>query len=88
MIGAARRYRELLTQLLLEREEKGEAWLEADESRFVEELDRCWWAMTDAEQDEVERTLADEAWANAPVDLSFEDVRIERGQQTFPRKAA
>jgi hypothetical protein len=88
MIGAARRYRELLTQLLLEREEQGEAWLEADESRFVEELDRCWWAMTNAEQAEVEGAFADEPLANAPVELSFEDVRIERGQKAFPRKAA
>jgi hypothetical protein len=44
MIGAARRYRELFTGLLIERELEGGTLPEEIESHHVEELDRCWWA--------------------------------------------
>jgi len=38
MIGAAKRYRELVTRLLIERELAGGSLSEEHESRFVEEL--------------------------------------------------
>lgn len=49
------RYKELLDRLVAERERHGGSlpvWLE---SRLVEDLDRCWWELTVAEQDEIER---------------------------------
>jgi hypothetical protein len=87
VIGAARRYREMLTSLLMEREIAGGSLPEEDESRYVEELDRCWWAMSDADQQEVERAIAGDPVA-APAQLDLEDVRVERGQRDPPRKAA
>ena len=57
MIGAAKRYRELLATLLVERELAGGSLSEEEESRCVEDLDRCWWAMTDSEQSETERVI-------------------------------
>jgi hypothetical protein len=88
MIGAAKRYRELLMALLLERELAGGTLPEEIESRHVEALDRCWWAMTNAEQEAVERAMADEQPIEAPADLRVEDVRVEQGKHELPRKAA
>lgn len=88
MIGAATRYRELLTALLLDRELAGGTLPDEIESLHVEELDRCWWAMTDIEQAEAERTLADDPSIDAPADLHVEDVRVEQGKHELPRRAA
>ncbi len=88
MIGAARRYRELLTALLLDRELAGGTLPEDVESQHVEALDRCWWAMTNAEQQEVERAIAAEGPVEAPNDLRAEDVRVEKGNHHLPRRAA
>jgi hypothetical protein len=88
MIGAARRYRELLTALLMERELAGGTLPEESESNHVEELDRCWWAMTGVEQQEVEREIADEHLIDAPADLDAEDVSVQKGERGPPRRAA
>ena len=88
MIGAARRYRELLTALLMERELAGGTLPDEAESSHVEELDRCWWAMTGAEQQEAERALADEHLIDAPADLGAEDVSVQKGEHALPRRAA
>jgi hypothetical protein len=88
MIGAARRYGELLTALLIERELAGGSLSEEIESRHVEELDRCWWAMTSVEQDAAERAIAAEQPLEAPVDLRVEDVLVKPGEHEPPRKAA
>lgn len=88
MIGAATRYRELLTTLLMERELAGGSLAEEQESRYVEELDRCWWAMTDVEQGDVERAIASDATIEAPLDLSAEDVLVVQGEHRLPRRAA
>ncbi len=88
MIGAAKRYNELLTDLLVERELAGGSLPQETESRFVEELDRCWWALTPSEQDEIERATAAEHDLSAPVSLSEEDVALPEGARVMPRKAA
>ena len=88
MIGAARRYRELLTALLIERDLAGGSLPEEIESRHVEELDRCWWAMTNTEQDEAEKAITDEQPIEAPPDLNALDVRLQQGEHELPRKAA
>ena len=88
MIGAARRYRELMTTLLMDRELAGGTLREEEESRHVEALDRCWWAMSQEEQEEAERWLANDRSIEAPADLLVEDVAVERGKRSLPRKAA
>jgi hypothetical protein len=88
VIGAAKRYRELLTTLLMERELAGGSLSDAEESRYVEELDRCWWAMTDSEQAETERTIASNEPIDAPADLGTTDVAVARGEHRLPRQAA
>jgi hypothetical protein len=88
MIGAAKRYRELLTALLMERELAGGTLPEESESNHVEELDRCWWAMTGPEQQEIEQAIADERLVDAPTDLGAEDVRVNEGEHELPRRAA
>ena len=88
MIGAARRYREMLTALLMERELAGGSLPDESESNHVEELDRCWWAMTDSEQQDVERRLASEHLIDAPSDLGVEDVSVQKGEHALPRRAA
>ena len=87
MIGAARRYAELMIELLLERELAGGALSEDEESRRVEELDRCWWAMTNEEQAEYERSLALSASPEAPAELELKDVVVTEGSTSVPRAA-
>ncbi|MBI4953984.1 MAG: hypothetical protein HY908_18310 [Myxococcales bacterium] len=88
MIGAANRYRELLTTLLLERELAGGTLAIEQESRWVEELDRCWWALTDEEQQQVEDLLARAAPPMARAVLDATDLVVREGDKTMPRQAA
>ncbi len=88
MIGAAQRYRELLFDLVLQRELAGGSLAPAEEARLVADLDRCWNAMADEEQDEMERALAQQAPPSAPESLAAEDHAVERGAHLPPRKAA
>jgi hypothetical protein len=46
MIGARERYIELVTELLLQRALANDELPDEDEARYVDELDRCWWAMS------------------------------------------
>lgn len=66
MIGARERYIELVTELLLQRALADDELPAEDEARYVDELDRCWWAMSRSEQDEVERAIADQPPARSP----------------------
>jgi hypothetical protein len=54
VIGAKDRYIELVTELLFRRALADDKLPEEDEASCVDELDRCWWAMSRREQDEVE----------------------------------
>lgn len=87
MIGAARRYAELMLELLLERELAGGELPEAEESRRVAELDRCWWAMTNEEQADYERWLAASKPPDAPAELELKDVIVSEGSTSSPRAA-
>jgi len=86
MIGARERYIELVTELLLQRALADDELPDEEEARYVDELDRCWWAMSRAEQDEVERALADQPPLGAPVDLGESDTEVHHGAKEPPRK--
>lgn len=86
MIGAKDRYIELVTELLLRRALADDKLPEEDEARYVDELDRCWWAMSRSEQDEVERVIADQPSLEAPISLGESDTDVHRGAKEPPRK--
>jgi hypothetical protein len=88
MIGAAQRYRELFLDLMLQRALSDGELSPAQEARIAAELDHCWNAMTDEEQDAMEQWLATPAPPAAPDSLSSEDQTVERGAHIIPRKAA
>lgn len=53
-----RRYRRLLVSLEMSRRAAaGGVLTAAEEARRVDEIERVWWAMTDAERDEYERDI-------------------------------
>jgi len=88
MIGASRRYRELLFQLLFFREIAGGELPPEEEARWVSELDRCWHEMTDEEQQAAERHFAERPVPEAPEALHQEDLVVTEGARTGPRRAA
>ena len=86
MRGAAARYRELLIDLLLERRLNGGSLSDVDEAQRAAQLDRCWQFMAENEQEDAEAW-----WASSPVgptQLASLDVKVSRGDQLLPRKAA
>jgi hypothetical protein len=85
MIGAAHRYLELMMELLLDRARAGGHLQEDAEVAYVDELDRCWWAMTNAEQDEAERILAQSS-LDAPLELGEKDTTVITGIKEPPRR--
>ena len=86
MIGAKDRYLELVTELLLARAMTDDALPEDAEVAYVDELDRCWWAMTKLEQDEVERLVASQSSPDAPAEIGERDTMVARGAKEPPRK--
>ncbi len=88
MIGLAARYRELLMELLLSRELAGGSLPESIESDTVEELDRCWWALTAAEQAAIESELNSDVSPTAELDLRTVDSELTSGSRVLPRRAA
>lgn len=86
MIGARERYIELVTELLLQRALADDELPDEDEARYVDELDRCWWAMSRSEQDEVEHAIANPPPLAAPVELGESDTEVRRGAKEPPRK--
>ena len=88
MIGTAQRYRELVLDLMLRRALSNGELSPEQEARSSADLDHCWHAMTDEEQDAVEQWLAAAAPPTAPESLFSEDRVVERGAHTLPRKAA
>jgi hypothetical protein len=88
MIGAAQRYRELVLDLLLRRALSNGELPPVQEAQAAAELDHCWNAMSDEEQDAMEQWLATPAPPAAPESLSSEDQTVELGAHVGPRKAA
>jgi hypothetical protein len=88
MIGAAQRYRELVLDLMLRRALSDGELSPEQEARSAADLDHCWHAMTEDEQDAMEQWLAAPVPPAAPESLSSEDRVVERGAHILPRKAA
>ncbi len=88
MIGAARRFSELMSDLLLKRELAGGPLPQDDESAAAAELERCWWEMTDEEQAEAERIFSAEHRLGAPREIELQDAEVDVGARTLPRRAA
>jgi hypothetical protein len=63
-MSGAKHYIHLATKLRLQRSLANSDLSAEEEARYADELDRCWWAMSRSEQDEVERVIA----AQPPVD--------------------
>lgn len=87
MIGIAARYRSLLAELLIERQLAGGKLPEEKESSYIEELDRCWWEMTDEEHDAVEADFAVMAAIDAPASLNVQDRVVTKDAHELPREA-
>lgn len=78
MIGAARRFNEVMTDLLLRREQAGGTLPQQDESNTAAELDRLWQAMSEDEQGAAEALFA--RTPGAPCELGLSDVKDARGK--------
>jgi hypothetical protein len=88
MKEAARRYKELMSDLLLQRELKGGQLPAIDEAQFVADLDECWHSMTDAEQAEVEEMFAPRRQPKVTRELSAVERPVAKGARNTPRRAA
>jgi hypothetical protein len=88
MMGAYERYSELLVDLVLTRALAGGNLPDLLESEYAENLDRCWWAMSEEERLRAEVELAPDLPPVAAAELDEVDVAVEQGQHTPPRKAA
>jgi len=88
MIGAARRFSELMNDLLLRREIAGGPLSQDEESAVAGELERCWWEMTDDEQAESESVFSREQPPGAPARIDQLDEAVEQGARTPPRRKA
>jgi len=91
MTDAARRYEELTRQLLEGRArgdfEEGTPG-EALEDELLEEMDDCWWEMSDADRQEAERQLEESRSISAPEILDAIDVALPDGAKILPRRMA
>ena len=90
MSRAATKYLELISELRLarfEHELRREPFTQGEEVEYVAELDHWWREMTDEEQDAIERQLAGEP-AGAPAELPAEDVDVQIGSESAPRRKA
>jgi hypothetical protein len=90
MSRATAKYLELVRELRLARldhELRHEPFTQDEELEYVSELDHWWREMTGEEQDAIERELAGEA-PDAPAELPAEDVDVELGSESGPRREA
>lgn len=90
MSKAAAKYLELIGELRLarlEHELRRLPFTQDEEVEYVAELDHWWRQMTEEEQDATERHLAGET-VGAPAALPAEDVDVEVGAESAPRREA
>ena len=85
MIGAARRFSELMIDLLLQREIAGGPLSQEDEAAAAAELERCWWGINAEEQVELERIYSAKYFPSAPTRTNLLDVVLEKGARSPPR---
>lgn len=88
MIGAAKRFSELMNDLLLRREIAGGPLSQDEESEVAAELERCWWEMTDEEQAASEAMFSRAQPPGAPARIDQLDEVVEQGASTPPRRKA
>lgn len=82
------RYRTLLTLLLFEREAAGGDLPEAEEARFVALLDEVWWQLSRAEQESIDRELAQPVAVQVGEEHKLVDCVVQEGTSALPREAA
>jgi hypothetical protein len=90
MSKATAKYLELIGELQLarlEHELRRVPFTQEEEVEYVAELDHWWREMTGDEQDAVERRLAGDP-SGAPAQLPAEDVEVEIGSGSAPRREA
>ncbi|MGH7270533.1 MAG: hypothetical protein ACREJ3_08895 [Polyangiaceae bacterium] len=90
MSKAAAKYLELIDELRLarlEHELRLVPFAQDEEVEYVAELDHWWREMTGEEQDAIERFLAVDP-PGAPAQLPAEDVDVEIGSDSAPRREA
>jgi hypothetical protein len=90
MSRATAKYLELTRELRLarlEHELRHEPFTQAEEVEYIAELDHWWCEMTDDEQTAIERELEGDT-PDAPADLHDEDVDVEIGGESAPRREA
>lgn len=80
MTEAALQYENLLRQLLDLRSSKD--YDEELEDEILDQMDDCWWNMTDAEHDELDQAIQ----INAPKELGLVDTEVSIGNCVAPRK--
>lgn len=85
MLGAAQRYEELRFELLLRRTLARGKLPQAVEADFAAELQRCWEAMTDEEQEHVENALTSASIPSTAADLAQQDEHVPDGSSSLPR---
>ena len=85
MNGAARTYRELIVELFLARQWAGGALSQVEEARFAGALDRCWNAISESEQDEIESELASNSVPQVSEEPNQEDREVVTGSTGLPR---
>lgn len=88
MTGAAQRYDELRVELTILRASASEPLPQDVEADFAADLQRCWDAMTDEEQERMEASLAEDFVPSAEEDLAQEDEVVPDGGKFLPRKVA
>jgi hypothetical protein len=88
MNEALNRYRAALIELLFEREAAGGELSEDQESMFVERLDRLWWQLSPAEQDLIDRELAQPSAPRVDEEPLLVDCAVSEGTSAAPRRAA
>jgi hypothetical protein len=87
MIGAAARFRELMTDLLLQRALAGGLLHEMRESEYAAELERCWWAMSTDEQEDAEAHFNDNPPATSSSEKLLHDRIAKIGSHDPPRQS-
>jgi hypothetical protein len=85
MIGAVQKYRELIFELLLEREVAPDGLSQESEARYAGALDRCWYAMSEEEQEAIENELASKASPTVAEEPSWQDREVNKGSTELPR---
>lgn len=78
-----KQYKEVLTELLFEREIRKVS--QEEEAKYMDELDVLWWQLSNGQQDELESWFCN-LEVIATADLKLEDVEVQIGESKMPRR--